>query len=138
MTDDIRPIDKIRQHTTDERQKLELSEFGLTLYFRPLVPQDHVDIEERGGEDMSEQERRVMLVIQKAELEDGSSAFRWGDRPYLLREVPSVTINKMVAKMYSAAISNLPEGVDSEQVAHGSELEAGKGESGRTPGSKPD
>jgi len=105
-----RPIDRIRQATRDRRQRVPVEPWDLVLYFGPLTTSDVAAVEaamEDDGRDPQEhtQERRLRLLIEKAELEDGSRAFRPGDLHYLKTEADYVTLQQVVAKMFTAAVS---------------------------------
>jgi len=105
-----RPIDRIRQATRDRRQRVPVEPWDLVLYFGPLTTSDVEAVEaamEDDGRDPQEhtQERRLRLLIEKAELEDGSRAFRPGDLHHLKSEADYVTLQQVVAKMFTAAVS---------------------------------
>ena len=81
------PIDKVVAAHKKRRRSLEVPEWDLTLYFGPLVMADMQAVADRmkksdGIEDptKSEQDRRIYLLIEKAELKDGTRAFQYGDR----------------------------------------------------------
>jgi len=116
-----RPIDKIRRATRDRRRSIEIEAWDLTLYFGPLTTSDveAVDaaMEDDGRDPQSHsQERRIRLLIEKAELEDGSPAFRPGDRHYLYNEADYTLLNQVVAFMYQSAVSSVDEAVGKSRM----------------------
>lgn len=104
-----RPIDRIRQKTRDRRQRVEVEDWDLILYFGPLTTADVEAVEASlrdDGKDPDEHrtERRLRLLVEKAELEDGSSAFRPGDVHHLRNEASYVTLQQVIGKMFRAAV----------------------------------
>lgn len=102
----MRPIDQILQAGRDRRRSVTIPEWGgLELFFAPLTTSDMIAVRERlvdlHGEEPAkhEEERRVLLLIQKAQLPDGSKAFDWGDRLHL-QEADYVGMQKALACMY--------------------------------------
>jgi len=97
-----RPIDQIVRAFDNRRRPIEIPKWDLTLWFGPLVQADLDAVEER--EPKSRYERQILLLIMKAELEDGSQAFTWGDKYTLMNKADVVIMNTLVAHMYGAAI----------------------------------
>jgi len=97
-----RPIDSVVRSFDNRRRPIEIPKWGMTLWFGPLVQADLDAVEER--EPKNRYERQVMLLIMKAELEDGSQAFVWGDKHTLMTKADVVILNTLFAHMYGAAI----------------------------------
>jgi|GEM_PF-1209238 len=107
----MRPIDLIKKARHNNRRSVEVSEWGVTLYFTPLTTNDILAVEERMSEEdgkdpnKNQLEKRVYLLIQKAELEDGSRAFTWGDRIELLESAEWAVLQRVIAFMYASSVS---------------------------------
>lgn len=106
----LRPIDRIRKATRARRRKIEVEDWGVTLYFGTLTTADveAVDaaMEDDGKQpEKNSQERRLRLLIEKAELEDGSRAFRPGDLHHLRSEADYMTLQRVIGFMYNSMLS---------------------------------
>lgn len=122
MTDhqETRPIDKIRQASRDQRRSIEVEGWGLELFFRPLTTADieAVDASMRDDGKAPEehrQDRRIRLLVEKAELEDGSRAFRPGDIHHLKQEADYVVLQRVIGFMYKAAVPTVEAGKDESE-----------------------
>ncbi len=111
----MRPIDKVKQHArVTARRKLQVEEWETDLYFSPLTTNDMIAVAERMGEEgrdvaLNEYERRVVLVILKAELEDGTKAFEFGDRIELMANGSWPIVNRIVAFIYETSAPSLED-----------------------------
>ena len=106
-----RPIDMVRQSYASARRSIVIPEWaGLELFFFPLTTADQEAIEARMRdeeglipEDRS-LDKRIYLVIAKAQLEDGTPAFKFGEFGYLKKEADFLVLNRVVTAMYSASM----------------------------------
>lgn len=124
-----KPIDRIRKAYRDRRRSIEVPEWdGLELFFSPLTTADVAAaddrMQDRDGKEPAKHrhERNIYLLIATAELEDGSPAFRLGDKAFLMTEAEYAVIQRLVGFLYSTSMS-----ADS--------VEDAKGKSEATPGS---
>lgn len=108
-------IDRIAQIRKDTRRRIEVPEWARpgepppVLYFSVLTAADVQetrarmrDVEGRDP-DKHQEEERINLLIQKAEFEDGSRAFQWGDRDHLIRNAEYGVLNRLIVFMYRSA-----------------------------------
>lgn len=108
-----RPIDRIRASYKGRRRPIEMEDWDLTLYFGPLTTADMEAVEERMRDELGEEPEKhrhtknLLLLIHKAELEDGSRAFTFGDMHYLKTEADYTKIQRLVAHMYSSSLGPL-------------------------------
>lgn len=112
-----RPIDKIRQATRDKRRSIEVEDWDLTLYFAPLTTADVEAIDAAMEDDgidpqKNQHDRRIRQLIEKAELEDGTKAFRPGDAHYLKTEADYMTLQRVIGAMYKSTLPMSEEGID--------------------------
>jgi len=105
------------------RKALELPQFDLTLYFGPLTQADMEAVEAR--DPSSRFEENTLLVIQKAETETGERAFAWGDKHYLMNDVPLMVMQQIVAHMYQVGVADVMAG-SAQQAAISQALAEGK------------
>lgn len=129
MTEDDGPrfIDKLRERHREQRREIEVPGMEETLYAAPLTTADIQAVEDRMeakglDPEKNEHERRALILIQKAELEDGSPAFRSGDLRFLLNEVDYMTLQRLYAGVMTSTV----------------DLESAKKESESTPPSDSD
>jgi len=106
----MRTIDKVLKARSENRRSILVPEWDETLYFSPLTTNDMISVADRmqdEGKEASknELERRVVLLIQKAELEDGSNAFEWGDRITLMESAEWDVLQRVIAFMYRSAMT---------------------------------
>lgn len=105
-----RAIDKVRAAYRNRRRKEEVPEWDMTLYFGPLTTADNeaVDLrmQDEDGLDpeVRKYDRRIYLLIHKAELEDGSRAFDFGDFHYLKNEADFMVLSRLWAVMFQGAL----------------------------------
>lgn len=129
MSEDEGPrfIDRLRERHREQRREIEVQGMEETIYASPLTTADIQAVEDRMEDrgwdpEENEHERRCLILIQKAELEDGSPAFRSGDLRFLLNEVDYMTIQRLYAGVMTSTV----------------DLESAKKESGTTPPSDSD
>lgn len=120
----LRPIDQVRKAYRQRLRPVEVPEWDMTLYFGPLTTADSIAVAER--EPRNEYEKRILLLIQKARLEDGSPAFTWGDKMVLIQEAENKVLNRLLAALYGVALGD--SDVEAEEVAKGQALREGKDE----------
>jgi len=106
----MRTIDKVLKARSENRRSIDVPEWDETLYFSPLTTNDMISVADRMQEEgkeasKNELERRVVLLIQKAELKDGSKAFAWGDRVTLMESAEWDVLQRVVAFMYRSAMA---------------------------------
>lgn len=106
----MRTIDKVLKARSENRRSILVPEWDETLYFSPLTTNDMISVADRMQDEgreasKNELERRVVLLIQKAELEDGSNAFEWGDRITLMESAEWDVLQRVVAFMYRSAMT---------------------------------
>lgn len=105
-----RAIDAVIQAAARRRRAVEVPEWGLTLWFSPVTTADRIAVSERMGDrkDVDSEayrlESQILLLITKAELEDGSPAFSFGDKEYLLRKADYLVIQRLIAELYRVSI----------------------------------
>lgn len=111
MSEDEGPrfIDKLREQHKEQRRKIEVPGMEETLYATPLTTADIQAVEDRMEDrgwdpDENEHERRALILIQKAELEDGTPAFRSGDLRFLLNEVDYMTLQRLYAGVMTSTV----------------------------------
>lgn len=118
----MRAIDSIINATRDKRSSIEVPEWGLPpLYFGPLTTADMDTVAERlkaedgidGEHKAREYDRRIALLVLKAEYEDGTRVFEWGDRLALRDHAEWSVMQRVIAKMYSSLI---PPGKDAKET----------------------
>lgn len=102
-------IDKLRERHRRKRREIEVPGMDEVLYATPLTTADvrsvEARMEDRGLDpDKNEHERRALILIQKAELEDGSPAFRSGDMNFLLEEVDYITLQRLFAGVMTSTV----------------------------------
>lgn len=114
MTQLIDRITKIRKET---RRRIEVPEWSepegdpLALYFSVLTTadiravRDRMRADEGLDPDKNREEQRILLFIQKAELEDGTQAFEWGHLEQLKQSAEHATLSRLIAFMYESAFS---------------------------------
>lgn len=105
-----RPIDKVLKARLDGRRHIHVPEWDLDLYFSTLTTNDMIAVADRMKEEgrdaaANDYERRIVLLIQKAELEDGTKAFTFGDRMALMESADWDVLQRVVAFMYRSALS---------------------------------
>lgn len=111
MSDSVRPIDRVVQARRQARRSIVVPEWdGLALYFSPVTTLDVQAVHDRMREDgrdaeQNQLEKRVILLIQKAELEDGSRAFEFGDRIALMENAEWSVLMRVIGFMYESALS---------------------------------
>jgi len=111
-------IDYATRAADKSRKRVEVPEWTddegnvVHLYFRPFTGADSdrslTIMREKYGPDESawpKMERRVREIVDKAEAEDGSPAFRSGDVHTLIRKVPAFIINRIYIEMVRVAVS---------------------------------
>lgn len=105
--DGPRAIDKIRAAYQSKRRLYHSDLFDLDLYFGQLTRADEEAIENRIEDEesrYSKKDKNILLLIHKAENEDGTKAFRMGDFNHLKDEAPVAELNRIIAFMYLAAM----------------------------------
>lgn len=113
----MRVIDRIVQARKATRRPIQVPEWPdengdpTTLYFGVLTHADVQAVRDRlrdGGKDPEHhrEEERALLLVSKAEMEDGSRAFEYGDLRTLQSEVAWATYNRLLTFMYQ---SSFPE-----------------------------
>lgn len=125
---ETRAIDAFRKVFRNKRRVVEVPEVGITLYFPALTTAAKIAVAEHMGEkppetpkEAWEQEVRIVLLIHQAELEDGTKAFAFGDKSYLLEQVDYLLMQRLLGEMYAAGLPDMPK-----------DVEEGKGDSGKT------
>lgn len=107
----VRAIDKVRGAFMKRRREVHVKEWDLTLFFGPLTTADVDAVEERmesvEGLDPAKRrsEKNLLLLIHKAQNEDGSRAFEFGDKHWLATEADYVVIQRLIGEMYAGAIT---------------------------------
>lgn len=100
-----RAIDKIRAAFADKMWAYPVSEWGLTIYFRPLTLTDLAAVkmgllvDANGAED--KMRMQVRLLIQKARDEGGRPMFAAGDEFVLMNEAHAVIVQRVCNFMYA-------------------------------------
>ncbi|HEX7048657.1 MAG TPA: hypothetical protein VF188_00475 [Longimicrobiales bacterium] len=111
-------IDRVVARYRDTRRRVEVPEWDVVLYFGPLTKADILAVEQRmrdedGKEpDKHRHEKNILLIVQKAELEDGSKAFRWGDRHTLFEKAEAAVLDRLLLALYSGVVPLTREGVE--------------------------
>lgn len=107
-----RAIDAVRGAYRSKRRSCPVPEWGLTLHFGPLTTDDIIAVEQRlGMEEGADKQpdyawrKRILLLIHKAELDDGSKAFSFGDEHYLRTESDFLILQRVTGFMYGASLS---------------------------------
>lgn len=106
-------IDKIKKRHAKVRRSIEVPEWGATLYFGPLTPNDMEAAVARMRDEgldpaMHETHKRVTLLFLKAEDEEGNSVFEFGHRVEFMEKVEWAVLQRVVAFMYAASFSDDP------------------------------
>jgi hypothetical protein len=108
---DRRAIDVIRERSALTRRSIEIPEWGLTMYFGKMVVADMEAVDERRQDDdekkMTPQERNMILLVSKAQNEDGTPMFRMGDIMFLRTEADFVVLQRVVNFMFETAHTNV-------------------------------
>lgn len=129
-----RPIDAVIAAHNRSRNKIEVPEWGLDLYFGPLTTSDMIVAEERAGEPQDgegkpvdspshRRQKQLMLLVQKAELEDGTRAFEFGDIEYLKSRADFLVVQRLIAAMYGGALRSVEEGKAPSETTQTSDTE---------------
>lgn len=114
----MRAIDSIAKRHQGLRRPITVPEWAgpdgepLTLYFGPLTTADMDDVAARLRKDdgidaehpAREHDRRLGLLIMKAEDEDGNRVFEWGDMIQLREKAEWHVLQRILAFMYGSAL----------------------------------
>ena len=110
-------IDRIAQIRKETRRSIEVPEWAKegepvpVLYFSVLTTADRAAVrgrllnEDGRDPDKHQEEERILLLIQQAELEDGTQAFEWGHKDHLIANCEWSVLNRLVAFMYRSTFS---------------------------------
>jgi hypothetical protein len=106
MADETRAIDRIRQRFNSARREYVVAEWGLTLYFAPLVQDDleaagRLKDSVKGSTDM---DLNLYLFIHKATDAAGVPLFSTGDAVYLKRAAEWKVFQRAVDFMYGSML----------------------------------
>jgi len=101
----MRAIDVIRQRTVTARRMLRVPEWELDLYFGPLTANDFLGIQDREPKTIIE--RNLMLLVMKAQTEDGRPLFAFGDMHVLKNEVAFPILTRLIEFMFESAFPSV-------------------------------
>lgn len=118
-----RLIDKVLAHHRASRTKVEVPEWGVDIYFGPLTTSDMIAARARAGSSTdedgnpvvdpgAEEQRRLVLLVAKAEFEDGTAAFNYGDIEVLKTRAHWSILQRLIAAMYQSSVRTVAEGKD--------------------------
>ena len=112
-----RAIDIIRAKSALERRKIEVPEWGLTFYFGKMTVADMEAVDERRKDDgsITMQQRNMILLVAKAQNEDGSPMFGMGDIMFLKSEADFVVLQRVVNFMFESAYQSIEASVDAKK-----------------------
>jgi hypothetical protein len=112
-----RAIDVIRAKSALERRKIVVPEWGLTFYFGKMTVADMeaVDARRKEGEEMTHQHRNMVLLVAKAQDEDGTPMFGMGDIMFLKSEADFVVLQRVVNFMFESAYQSIEAEVDGKK-----------------------
>lgn len=114
-------IDRIAGIRKETRRRVEVPEWARpgeevpVLYFSVLTAGDVSAVRSRMlselGRDPEKhrQEERVLLLIQKAETEDGSRVFEFGHLEHLMDNCEWAVLQRLIAFMYASAFGSLDD-----------------------------
>lgn len=106
-----RAIDVIRAKSVLERRKLEVPEWGLTFWFGKVTVDDMEAVDNRRDENgqISRQERNLIMLVSKAQAEDGTPMFTMGDVHFLKKEADFVVLQRVINFMFESAYTSLKD-----------------------------
>lgn len=114
----LRAIDVIRTKSALERRKIEVPEWGLTFYFGKMTVDDMEAVDARrqdNEERMTPQQRNMILLVSKAQDEEGKPMFAMGDIMFLKKEADFVVLQRIVNFMFESAYVSVEASVDAKK-----------------------
>ena len=107
----MKAIDVIRRHTIDTRRAKTISEWHvdgepLVLYFGKVSVEDMEAVAERNPKNTFD--RNLIMLVSKAQSEDGSPAFDFGDIPFL-RKADFIIVQELINFMYETSYGSVEE-----------------------------
>ena len=126
----MRAIDRIIKAARANRDSVHVPDWDLDIYFGPVTSRDQQEVYDRMkkvGIDNPFSDipkMHILTFIQKAEAEDHTRLFEWGDEDNLLRYAPAFVVEKVINRLYEGSTGGIEEAKKNSETTTGSTSES--------------